>query len=377
MTWLGWLALGVSIVAIAFAVRANLKLAVLRRRIDELAAVPQVSAPVTVVGEKRRVAVVYNPIRVGDLDELTNLVEQAAMDAGYGEPVWFATTEEDPGAGQARRALALDPAVVIAAGGDGTIRRVAGQVAGSRATLGILPVGTGNLLARNLDLPLNSQLRDLVSVAVTGRLRRIDLGWIRGEAPLRDDIAELRKSHPAAQPFEGQEPFLVIAGMGFDAEVMGGADHQLKKTMGWAAYIFSGLRYLRSGRVRARVTLGGASRADVEARSILFANCARLPAGFDLSPDTRLDDGWLDLMIVDTKGGIIGWGDLVRRVSMQSIGVRRDVLPEVGSIRRRRMQSVKVVADDLELVEADGDVLGYTREVTAFIEAGALQVHVL
>ncbi|MFC2267349.1 MAG: diacylglycerol kinase, partial [Peptidiphaga sp.] len=93
----------------------------------------------------------------------------------------------------------------------------------------------------------------------------------------------------------------------------------------------------------------------------------------------RVDDGWLDLVVVDTKIGLLGWGDLVRRVGLQSLGLRRrpQMLPEVGSIELRRMRSVHVQAGDPELVEADGDALGYAWNVRARIERGTLLVHVL
>ena len=183
---------------------------------------------------------------------------------------------------------------------------------------------------------------------------------------------------PDARPFAGCEPFLVIAGMGFDADVMNDADHGLKHAMGWGAYLVSGFKFMRRSRVNATVVAGdGSNSFRVEARSILFANCARLPAGFVLAPDARIDDGWLDLVLLDTKGWIFGWGDVMRRMGLQGIGVRRTILPSAGTIDLRRMRSATVTADRPELVEADGDALGYATKVTAEIDPLALTVHVL
>ena len=331
MTWDGWLANAVAFasltVALTVALGARVKIRALRRRVEQLAA-----------------------------------------------------AKDDPGVGQTRAALALDPAVVVAVGGDGTIRHVAGELAGSGVPLGILPTGTGNLLARNLGLPIGSGVRDLASIAITGRSRRIDVGWVEADGPSLEQTAAIARIAPDSHAFAGSTPFLVIAGMGFDAAVMHSAGRGLKRTMGWGAYVVSGLRYLRRRRVKAHIVAGeGHNEFDLEARAILFANCGRLPGGFVLAPDARIDDGWLDLVVVDTKIGLLGWGDLVRRVGLQSLGLRRrpQMLPEVGSIELRRMRSVHVQAGDPELVEADGDALGYAWNVRARIERGTLLVHVL
>lgn len=223
-------------------------------------------------------------------------------------------------------------------------------------------------------------MRDLASIAITGRSRRIDVGWVEADGPSLEQTAAIARIAPDSHAFAGSTPFLVIAGMGFDAAVMHSAGRGLKRTMGWGAYVVSGLRYLRRRRVKAHIVAGeGHNEFDLEARAILFANCGRLPGGFVLAPDARIDDGWLDLVVVDTKIGLLGWGDLVRRVGLQSLGLRRrpQMLPEVGSIELRRMRSVHVQAGDPELVEADGDALGYAWNVRARIERGTLLVHVL
>jgi hypothetical protein len=93
-----------------------------------------------------------------------------------------------------------------------------GGVAGSGIPLGVLPCGTGNLLARNLALPLS--LDEALTVALTGSDRRLDVGTANGR------------------------PFVVMAGIGFDAEMLEGGSEELKKHMGWAAYVLSALRHL-------------------------------------------------------------------------------------------------------------------------------------
>ena len=322
------------------------------------------------------VVVIYNPSKVVDYNELKKVLAEAAGDAGLAEPVWLATSVADPGVGQARQAISMNPSVVIAAGGDGTVRQVAGELAGTGIPLGLIPIGTGNLLARNLALPLDS-LRNLASIAITGRSRRIDVGRISAPPATPELRAEITRFDPQGVPFEGDVPFVVIAGLGFDAQVMQDADDNLKRALGWSAYVVSGVKHLYNRRVEARITTGdGANQIDVEARSIMFANCGGLPGGLMLAPDARIDDGWLDIAVMDTKGGLLGWGDLLRRIGLQRYGVRDDVLPAAGSIDFRRTRSADVSLLEPEPVQADGDPLGYARDVTARVEKAALIIRV-
>jgi diacylglycerol kinase (ATP) len=118
----------------------------------------------------------------------------------------------------AREAVRSGVDLVLASGGDGTVTACAGGVAGSGIPLGVLACGTGNLLARNLGLPLS--LDEALTVALTGSERRLDVGTANGR------------------------PFVVMAGIGFDAAMLEGASEELKKRMGWAAYALSALRHL-------------------------------------------------------------------------------------------------------------------------------------
>jgi putative diacylglycerol kinase len=379
MTWQWWLTFILAFAALGISLHNRASIGALKSRLTQAhATASEITAPQNSPASAKTVAVIVNPTKVMDMWELKTVVERIAADAGYSSTLWFGTTPEDPGIGQVRAAIAERPAVVVAAGGDGTVRAVAGQLAGTDIPLGILPLGTGNLLARNLNLPLSSPLSDLATVALTGRPRRIDVGRISAPEPTEEQLERIARIDPSAKPFAGREPFLVIAGMGFDADVMNDADHGLKHSMGWGAYLVSGFKFMRRSRVKATVVAGDATNGfDVEARSILFANCTRLPAGFVLAPDARIDDGWLDLVLVDTKGWIFGWGDVIRRMGLHGIGVRKKVLPSVGSIDWRRMRSVTVATEEPEFVEADGDTLGYASNVTAEIERWALTVHVL
>ena len=96
------------------------------------------------------------------------------------EARWETTTPEDPGTGAAVRAVAAGASRIIAAGGDGTVRAVAAGLAHTGVPLGILPEGTGNILARNLGIPLRSRA-DALRVALGESVEDVDLGWLRIE----------------------------------------------------------------------------------------------------------------------------------------------------------------------------------------------------
>jgi diacylglycerol kinase (ATP) len=145
-------------------------------------------------------AIVYNPIKV-DLDVLKAAVERREALAGWEPSGWFETSPEDPGQAAATAAIAAGATVVIAAGGDGTVRAVAEAVRGTDATLALLPSGTGNLLARNLHLTLND-LEHSVETAFEGDTRNIDIGEISIH---REDGSS------------DDHTYLVMAGLGLDA----------------------------------------------------------------------------------------------------------------------------------------------------------------
>src|SRR5215210_4290138 len=102
---------------------------------------------------ERRAAFVYNPLKI-DRETLQDVVAAAERNAGWAKTLWLETTEDEPGIELARQAVAEGVEVVLAAGGDGTVRAVAEGLRDSKVALALLPQGTGNLLARNLSLPL-------------------------------------------------------------------------------------------------------------------------------------------------------------------------------------------------------------------------------
>lgn len=398
MGWEQWVAIVALVVAVAGLTLGLVVWRALRRRTPSFSQDDPAPSP----GERPTgpPAVVFNPSKGSDGERLRRLVTEVAAESGLPEPLWLETTVEDPGGGQVRTALAGGASVVIAAGGDGTVRAVAEGLAGTGTPMGVLPLGTGNLLARNLDLPLTGY-RDMVTTALTGRDRAMDLGWLRIERPpaaaepeedvyreepgrgvvaptpaKEEQAPEVRAGAVPGAELETEHVFLVIGGMGFDAAMVGGADDDLKARIGWFAYFVGGAKHLLGRKIRATLELGDSGEsAAFQARTVLIANCGRLPGGVVLFPDAQLDDGWLDIAAIDTRGGIIGWADLLRKVVLQGLGVRRDPLPySTGSIEFRRAHTLTIRTEEPEHVQVDGDLLGEASVVHARVQHGGLVV---
>ena len=174
-----------------------------------------VSAPLpdAVPTERKKLAVILNPIKVDDAGQFRTMVESMATESGFASVVWWETSVEDTGYGMAHEAAVSGCDVALAIGGDGTIRAVCEELAGTGIPVGIVPAGTGNLLARNLGIPL--YLRSAVDVGLNGQDRAIDMVRVTGD-----------KMEDAT--------YLVMAGMGFDAAIMEGVNEDIKAKVGMA-----------------------------------------------------------------------------------------------------------------------------------------------
>ncbi len=289
------------------------------------------------------IVLVANPVKVEDLGALLQRVAARSAELGLPVPRVVPTTEDDPGEGQARDAVSAGAALVVVAGGDGTVRAAAQGLAHTGVPLGILPQGTGNLLARNLGIPREEA--EALDVALTGADRTIDLGR------LDDDTA-----------------FAVMAGTGFDARMMRDAPEGLKSLLGWPAYIVGGARGLRHSRVRLRVRLDGGRARDVVVRTLLVGNVGRLQAGLHLLPDAAPDDGALDVALVAPRNAA-DWAVLIGRALTRRHRPHR----RLQLLRGRR---IEVVTRRAEPRQIDGELLPDARGFTARVDPGALVVRV-
>jgi diacylglycerol kinase family enzyme len=266
--------------------------------------------------------------------------------------------------------------------------------------MGLLPVGTGNLLARNLDLPLTST-EEALAVVIGGRNRTIDVGWaqitepadeprtpaereagvapgparIEGvEAPLPGAAERPDESADAAAVEPAKEIFLVIAGLGFDAAMVADTDDELKAKVGWIAYFVAGMRHLHGRRMRVQMALDDMPAKPARLRSVLVGNCGLLPGGITLIPDAVLDDGELDVAVIDARGGLAGWTQVLGEVVMQRFGVRTELPARIGRIDHARARRVRVGVAGGEQAQVDGDPLGRANELEMWVEPSALVV---
>ena len=377
--------------------------------------------------------VVVNPSKPRVTAAVRSLLEGELREAGYAGPVWLETSVSEPGTMQARLALAAGARLVVAAGGDGTVRSVAAGLASTGAQMGIVPLGTANLAARNLGVPVGDA-RAAAQVVARGVDLPADLAWVRTEpwsdpdvvpdpapadaprgragsasltgpaaaappdsppvpvapADSRQLSAEAaqavrtihratRRAHQWTRPTLGDEhACMVVAGIGFDAGLVASTRPALKARVGWGAYALAAMENLGSPRMDLVLSLqdeAGARRVErLRARNLLVANGGRLPAGITLLPQARTDDGMLDVAAIDTVAGLAGWSSLARQVLPPYAARYSESGRSLGRVMLRRGGEVAVRLSAPALVEVDGDLLAPTQGMRVRIDPGALLI---
>lgn len=312
---------------------------------------------------RKRLAVVLNPTKLDGVgDDVHAVIARVCEQEGWDEPLFIETEEHDVGFGQTRTALAEKVDVVCAFGGDGTVRAVAQEMVGSGVPMGLLPGGTGNLLARNLEVPTDDLAR-AVEVAITGRNRHIDVGWLR----LNPDEAHLEE-HVGEGSSVGlrRHAFLVMAGLGLDAAIMEETSEKLKARIGWTAYVPAGLKHLLVERFKAHLSVDGGPPTTIRARTVLIGNCGKLTGGINLMPDAEPDDGTLDVVVIAPKG-LTAWVAVAARVLTKSERTTQ-------TLNRYRCQAVGIRVDHDQKIELDGDIIGEADHIEVEVQPRALIV---
>lgn len=210
----------------------------------------------------------------GGLAELRKLI----ADQGFDDPIWHEVSKSRKARKRARRALEDGADLILVWGGDGTVQRCVDALAGSDAAVAVIPAGTANLFARNLGIP--TDLPEAVRIAFHGPRRRLDLGKLNSEH------------------------FAVMAGAGFDAQLINDADRRLKDRAGRLAYVLTGLRHVRDKRVPTKVRVDGRTWFDGPATCVLFGNVGTITGGIRAFDDARPDDGYLDVGVVAARGAL-------------------------------------------------------------------------
>jgi len=289
-----------------------------------------------------RAAIVANPVKLGHPERFKAAVRAAMAEHGWSEPLWLETTPADGGEAQARQAVQARADLVIACGGDGTVTACATGLVDSGVPLAVIPVGTGNILARNLGLPI--AVRNALTVALTGRDRELDVGIANGS------------------------PFLAMAGLGLDAAMLEDATEPIKKRLGWGAYVAAGLRHLRDRPMLVCVRTDGDPPLSRRASSVIIGNVGALPGGLPLLPDARPDDGRLDVVVLTARS----WGSWLA-VIMQ---VLRPGPRSTGRVVRRPFRELRIDTYGAHPWELDGEIKGRTRQLVITIKPAALLVRV-
>jgi diacylglycerol kinase family enzyme len=283
---------------------------------------------------------VLNPARVRGAARVAARCAAMATAAGW-DWLLAETTIDDPGTGLARQAVCAGARLVVAVGGDGTVRACAQALAGTAVPLAIVPRGTANLAARALRIP--ARLDAALACGFGGHERRIDLATADGIM------------------------FVAMAGLGIDAAVVGATPARLKTRGGWLAYAAVGAWHARGRHAAFSISLDG-TPMDTSAGSVVVGNAGLLPGGFKLLPAARLDDGQLDVGVL-APSSLPDWGVVARRILT---GSSRDD----RRLSRYRARRVEIHADRDLPRQVDGEVIAAGRDLTVTVLPRALLVRV-
>ncbi|WP_066461495.1 diacylglycerol/lipid kinase family protein [Sanguibacter suarezii] len=312
--------------------------------------------------------IIYNPA-AADLSRLRPAVAQAERALGLPRSTWRPTSPGTNPQPLVERALAAGASVVVAAGGDGTVRDVGAALTGGDVPLGILPVGTANLLARNLALPV-SNLRAAALVALGPTTRRIDAATVT-----------LARDHQVVR----RQTFFVMAGFGVDSDMVLGADPLLKRHLGWTAYVQPIVRSLfRRGRTATAYRLDDGHPVHAAVHTMLVGSCSTLAGGLPILPNAVVDDGLLDVLTLVSISphhlartvGWLGGRWLGHRAKALAAGapVGEERSPE--SFRYATARQITVRLARPTAVEADGDIVGTASQLRFTVQQRALAVRV-
>lgn len=278
---------------------------------------------------------IHNPA-AGPRDVQDELVKVASYLRSHGWTLALRETQR-PGHAQelAREAAQQGADLVVAVGGDGTVGEVASGLVGGRAALGVLPVGTGNLWAHMLGVPVwspvyPSALMDAARVLVRGERRRIDLGKM------------------------GDRYFILWCGVGFDAKIAGNIEQHrdLRRSLGHFAYLVVGVVQAMAMRgTRTTIVVDGHARR-CRVLLIVVSNAQLYGPSLRISPDALLDDGLLDICIFRGQNALDVW----RHFFLVRVG-RHETSSHIEMLRGKRIQ---VLGGKPLPVQLDGDPVGNT-----------------
>ena len=310
----------------------------------------------------KRTAVIFNPEKISE-QKLRKLFSKLTDQEIFLLP----TESKTNGVAAAQQAIDLGVERIIAAGGDGTLRYVVEGTQGANVVIGILPIGTGNVLARNLRLPINN-LEAAAARALSDIEYSIDLG-----------VAEVIDEAGNQQTLI----FTGIAGLGMDAKVMAATDKKLKKRIGWIAYIEASVKSLPMKFEKFDVSIDGSNSRNLKSYSLLIGNAGWLPGQISMMPDARLDDGRLEMAAIGPRR-IWNWVDFIGRVTWQNHVVRPlalgrkwlDATANLKTLENLNGSVIEITPANPVLMQLDGDPIFKVRKAKFSLRAKALRISI-
>jgi YegS/Rv2252/BmrU family lipid kinase len=292
-----------------------------------------------------RALVIANPAAARTRPGVVNSIMETFRSGG-----WKAEVAATGGHGDARRlaeqgvASGMDTIVVF--GGDGTTMQAAAALVGTDVRLGLIPGGTGNLLAGNLRIP-TSPARAAAAL-LRANPRRLDLGRM--------------------ERTDGVHYFAVACGAGFDARVMAETPAAQKQRWGMGAYVATTLRLIGEIKCVDYVITVDGHEYDANAAMVLVANCGEvIPPFVKLGPGITPDDGVLDVVVMranNLREGVRAVWDLLRT---------SDVMASDRFVGFARGKEIRLEAHPAQPAQLDGEAGGMTP-FTATIVPGAITV---
>jgi len=259
---------------------------------------------------------------------------------GVIDPLWYEVKKSRRAPAAARRAAAQGADVLFVWGGDGTVQRCIDAVAGTGTAVAILPAGTANLLAMNLQIP--DDVAGAVRIGLHGDRRRLDTGSVNGER------------------------FTVMAGAGFDARMISEADGGLKDRLGRAAYLYTGIKNLSARRVKTTVAVDGKRFFKGRLSCVLAGNVGKILGGVEAFPAARPDDGLLEFGVVTARNP----AEWARALGKLAVG-RAEGSPFVETTRGKKF---KVRFDRKIPYELDGGARKARKQLRIKVHPGSITI---
>jgi diacylglycerol kinase (ATP) len=259
---------------------------------------------------------------------------------GVSDPLWFEVPKSKKAPKAVKLALKQGAERIFVWGGDGMVQRSLDVLAGTGIPMAILPAGTGNLFASNLEIPID--LEKAVQVGLNGATTSVDVGTINGEH------------------------FGVMAGVGADALMIEQADGTLKDRLGRGAYVLTGVRTVTDASVKVRVDVDGSKFYSGKAGSVIVGNVGRILGGIDAFDDASPRDGLLDVAVV-TATTATQWARVLGRAVTGKTAKAKHV-------EMTQAHKIDISLDSRRLYQVDGGDRSKVKKLKIRVAPGALTV---